>query len=241
MNSNSNPIGVFDSGVGGLTVVKELKSILPYEKIIYFGDTARLPYGNKSKETIIKFTLENILFLLKQEVKLIVIACNTSSSLALPVIKRHFRIPLIGVISPCAKESVYATRNKRVGVIGTKATILSKAYETEIKELDPDIEVKSQSCPFFVPLIEENWLKGEIVTKIIQYYLKPLKDFRVDTLILGCTHYPLLKIKISEVMGKNVVLIDSARQVAIEIKEILEQESLLNKSKRISKNNLVCF
>lgn len=241
MSSNSQGIGVFDSGVGGLTVVKELRKILPQEKIIYFGDTARVPYGTKSKETIIRFTMENILFLLKQDVKLIVIACNTSSSLALPVIKKHFRIPIIGVILPGAKESVYATRNKRIGIIGTRATIASRAYEEEIKKLEPKAKIISQSCPLFVPLVEEGWLEGNIVSSVAGQYLKPLKDFHIDTLILGCTHYPLLKKVIQGVMGKGVSLIDSSKQIAMEVKEILEEGSLLQKSKRAGRNNLYCY
>ncbi len=224
------PVGVFDSGIGGLTVVKELIKILPYENIVYFGDTARVPYGIKSKETIIKFSLENTLFLLQQDVKMIVIACNTSSSLALPVIRRHFKIPIIGVIMPGAKEAVYATKNKKIGVIGTRATINSGAYEEEIKRLDSAVKVYSQSCPMFVPLVEEGWVSDNITTKVAEKYLSPMRSKGVDTVILGCTHYPLLKNKIQEVMGKNVKLIDSAEQVAIEVKQVLSQEGLLNNS-----------
>ncbi|MCX5656850.1 MAG: glutamate racemase [Candidatus Omnitrophica bacterium] len=241
MNSTSQGIGVFDSGVGGLTVVRELRRILPQEKIVYFGDTARVPYGTKSKETIIRFSMENILFLLKQNVKLIVIACNTSSSLALPEIKKHFRIPIIGVILPGAKESVYATRNKRIGIIGTRATIASRAYEEEIKKLEPRAKIISQNCSLFVPLVEEGWLEGDIVNLVARHYLKPLKDFHVDTLILGCTHYPLLKKVIQGVMGKGVLLIDSSKQIAMEVKEILEEGTLLQKGKKSDGNNLYCY
>jgi len=221
-------IGVFDSGVGGLTVVKELIHQLPNESIIYFGDTARVPYGIKSKETVIRFSIENILFLLKNDVKLICVACNTVSSLALPVIKHHFKVPIVGVISPGVREAVYATRNKRIGVIGTKGTIKSRAYEFEIKQLDPKAKVIALSCPLFVPFVEEGWLRGDVVKNVVRSYLKPLKEAGVDTLILGCTHYPLLKPVIKEVMGKNVTLIDSAKQVAIEVKEILTHEGNLN-------------
>lgn len=226
----SRPIGVFDSGVGGLTVVRELIRQLPREDIVYFGDTARVPYGIKSRETVIRFSIENILFLLKQDVKLICVACNTVSSFALPVIKNHFRVPVVGVISPGVREAVYATRNKRIGVIGTKGTINSKAYEKEIKQLDPAMKVFSLSCPLFVPFAEEGWLTGQEVASIAGKYLKPLKEARVDTLILGCTHYPLLKPVIKKVMGGGVALIDSAKQVAIEVKEILAGEGLLNGS-----------
>ena len=177
-------IGVFDSGVGGLTVVRELIRQMPNEDIIYFGDTARVPYGIKSKETVIRFSIENILFLLKHDVKLICVACNTVSSLALPVIRHHFKVPIVGVIGPGVREGVYATQNKRIGVIGTHGTIKSRAYENEIKQLDPDIKVTAVACPLFVPLVEEGWLDGEVVTKIAAAYLKPLKDSKVDTVIL---------------------------------------------------------
>lgn len=224
-------IGVFDSGIGGLTVVKELTKQLPYEDIIYLGDTARVPYGTKSESTVIRFTLENILFLLRGKVKLIVIACNTSSSIALDMVKKYFKIPIIGVIKPGVKEAVYATRNKRIGVIGTAATIRTGAYEFEIKRFDPTIKVTSCACPLFVPLVEEGWISEKITFDIATEYLKPLKKNNVDTLILGCTHYPLLKSVIKKIMGENVVLIDSAMQVAREVKESLRNEGRLN-SKR---------
>lgn len=223
----SKPIGIFDSGVGGLTVVKELINQLPNENIIYFGDTARVPYGIKSKETVIRFSIESILFLLKEEVKLICVACNTVSSFALPAIKNHFRVPIVGVISPGAREAVYATKNKRIGVIGTHATIKSRAYEKEINSLDPKIKITVRACPLFVPFVEEGWHNEKVVFDVARVYLKPLKEDRVDTVILGCTHYPLLKPVIKEVMGRDVVLIDSAKQVATEVKQILANEGLL--------------
>jgi glutamate racemase len=223
------PIGVFDSGVGGLTVVKELISQLPGENIIYFGDTARVPYGIKSKETVIRFSIENILLLLKEDVKLICVACNTVSSVALPVIKNHFRIPIVGVLSPAVREAVYATQNKRIGVIGTPSTIKSRSYEAQIKELDPSIKVFSTATPLFVPFVEEGWFRGKVVSQVARIYLEPLKKARVDTLILGCTHYPLLRPVIQEVLGKHVTLIDSAKQVGVEVKKILSAEGLLNK------------
>ena len=225
-------IGVFDSGVGGLTVVRELIRQLPCENIVYFGDTARVPYGIKSKETVIRFSIENILFLLKQDVKLICVACNTVSSLALPAIKKHFRVPIVGVISPGAREAVYATHNKRIGVIGTKGTIKSRTYEFEIKQLEPQARVTAVACPLFVPFVEEGWLSGDVVLEVARIYLKPLRDARVDTVILGCTHYPLLKPVIKQVLGKNITLIDSAKQVAIEVKKILATEGLLDKGRR---------
>jgi glutamate racemase len=225
-------IGVFDSGVGGLTVVKELIRQLPKENIVYFGDTARVPYGIKSKETVIRFSIENILFLLKQDVKLICVACNTVSSVALPVLKHHFKIPIVGVITPGVREAVYATRNKRIGVIGTKATIKSRTYEIQIKQLDPAVKVFAVACPLFVPFAEEGWLSGDVVLKVARTYLSPLKDAGVDTVILGCTHYPLLKPVIRKVMGEDVALIDSAKQVAIEVKKILAAEDILNYGRR---------
>ena len=224
-------IGIFDSGVGGLTVAKEIIRQLPNENIVYFGDTARVPYGIKSRQTVIRFSIENILFLLKQDVKLICVACNTASSFALPVIKNHFRAPIIGVITPGAREAVYATQNKRIGVIGTKGTVKSRTYETEIKLLDPKAKVTAVACPLFVPFVEEGWLGGEVVLSVARTYLKPLKDAGVDTVILGCTHYPLLKPVIQEVLGKNVTLIDSAKQVAFEIKKILASEDMINRGK----------
>lgn len=225
-------IGVFDSGVGGLTVVKELIRQLPGEDIIYFGDTARVPYGTKSKETVIRFSIENILFLLKQEVKLICVACNTVSSVALPVIKQYFKVPIVGVITPGVREAVYATKNKRIGVIGTSSTVKSRTYENEIKQLDHKVSVMAKACPLFVPFVEEGWFSGKVVAQVAKTYLKPLRDAGVDTVILGCTHYPLLKAVIKEALGKDVILIDSAQQVAIEVKEILSAEGLLSKARR---------
>ena len=174
----NKPIGVFDSGVGGLTVVKELMHYLPGESIVYFGDTARVPYGIKSAETVTKFSIENILFLLKKNVKYVVVACNTASSLALPSIRRFINVPLIGVISPGVKEAVSITRNKRVGVIATRSTIKSNAYAQEVKKIDPSIKVFSQSCPLFVPLAEEGWVKSGVALEVARTYLNPLKKTR---------------------------------------------------------------
>jgi len=229
-------IGVFDSGVGGLTVVKELIRQLPSEDIVYFGDNARVPYGIKSKEIVIRFSIENILFLLKQEVKLICVACNTVSSVALPIIKSHFRVPIVGVITPGVREAVYATQNKHIGVIGTRGTIESHTYENEIRQLDPAIKVTAVACPLFVPFAEEGWLNGSEVLSVAKKYLKPLKDSRVDTVILGCTHYPLLKPIIKKALGAKVTLIDSAKQVAMEVKRILATEGRLNLGARHGKH-----
>ncbi|MDD5746127.1 MAG: glutamate racemase [Candidatus Omnitrophica bacterium] len=223
----SRPIGIFDSGMGGLTVVKEVIRYLPDEDIVYFGDTARVPYGPKSKDTIIRFSIENILFLLRHEVKMIIIACNTSSSVALSIVEQNFKVPIMGVITPGALEAVRLTKNKRIGVIGTRTTVKSGAYEQQILRAAPGMKVYSVACPLFVPLVEEGWVKTPITREIVQTYLAPLKTRGVDTVVLGCTHYPLLKTMIQEVMGKGVTLVDSARQVARQARIILEQEQLL--------------
>jgi glutamate racemase len=221
-NVARKPIGVFDSGIGGLTVVKALIAELPQESIVYFGDTARVPYGSKSKGTIVKFSMENVEFLLRFGVKSIVIACNTASSWALPTLRRYFRVPVVGVIRPGARAAVRLTRNRRIGVIGTQATIRSRAYELELKRLDPSVKVVSQSCPLFVPIVEAGWFAHDITTRVAETYLKPLKQAKVDTLILGCTHYPLLRETIATIMGPHVRLVDSAEQTAAEVKGLLD-------------------
>lgn len=231
----NRPIGIFDSGIGGLTVVREIIKCLPNENIVYFGDTARVPYGTKSPHTVIKFSVENTLFLLRFKVKLIVVACNTSSSYSLPILKDDFKVPIIGVIIPGAEEATKVTKCGRIGVIGTAATIQSAAYEKAIKNINPTQKVFSQACPLFVPLVEEGYLNHKITYDVARMYLKPLKDKGVDTLILGCTHYPLLKEVIKDVMGKDVTLIDSAKQVACHVKEVLAWENLLSKSKKKAK------
>jgi len=218
----NSPIGVFDSGVGGLTVVKQLTGEMPNEDIVYFGDTARVPYGTKSPSTIKKFSIENVLFLMKHNVKLIIIACNTSSAIGLPFLSKYFSVPMIGVIKPGAKAAVRSTRNGRIGVIGTTATISSKAYENEIRAFNPKIRVYSKDCPLFVPLVEEGWAGDGIVDIAARKYLFPLKEKKIDTIILGCTHYPLLKSAIQKMMGKAVRLVDSAEETAKEAKNLLE-------------------
>lgn len=230
--ADARPIGVFDSGVGGLTVVSQIQKLLPGEDIVYFGDTARVPYGTKSKETVTKFSVENVEFLMKNDVKIIVVACNTASSLSLDFLKRCFRVPMIGVIEPGAKASSAATRNKRVGVIGTCATISSLAYERAIKKADPRISVYSQSCSLLVPLVEEGWLNKAITRQVASEYLAPVRSKRIDTLILGCTHYPLLKPVIQDVVGSGVVLIDSSKEVAKEVRLVLDSNCILNNPRR---------
>lgn len=228
--SDARPVGIFDSGVGGLTVFSEVEKILPREEIIYFGDTARVPYGTKSKETVTRFSVENIEFLMKHNVKLILVACNTASSLSLAFLKRCFRVPIIGVIEPGARNAVNITRNDRIGVIGTNATISSEAYEKAIKKISLKVSVYSRSCPLFVPLAEEGWADEKVTGDVAAIYLNGLKKKNIDTLILGCTHYPLLKNIIGKVMGPKVSLVDSAREVAKEAKSILDANGLLNKS-----------
>ena len=227
MHTTRRPIGVFDSGIGGLTVVKALVEELPSESIVYFGDTARVPYGTKSKSTIVKFSLENVEFLLRFDVKCIIIACNTSSSWALPTLRKYFKVPMIGVIRPGAIAAVRQTRTKRIGVIGTRATIQSRAYEVAIHRLDPTVKVFSQSCPLFVPLVETGWLNGSVCRDVTTQYLTPLKQQRIDTLILGCTHYPLLAPTLQRVLGPHVALIDSAQQTIAEVRGLLMGSDLL--------------
>ena len=229
--TDSRPIGIFDSGVGGLTVVGKIQQILPNEDLVYFGDTARVPYGTKSKETITKFSVENVEFLMEHNVKLVIVACNTASSLSLDFLKRCFRVPVIGVIEPGAREAVSSTRNNRIGVIGTHATVSSGAYEKAIRKISPRYSVFTQACPLFVPLVEEGWTDKTVTKEIAGIYLKPIKEKSIDTLILGCTHYPILKVILGKVMGKDVVLIDSAREIAKEAKNILDAGGLLNGSK----------
>ncbi len=231
MIDNNRPIGVFDSGLGGLTAVRQLIKILPNEDIVYLGDTARVPYGNKSKKAIIKFSTQNTLYLLKFKVKLIVLACNTSSSFALNRLKYNFKIPILGVITPGVKAALEVTRNKRIGIIGTNVTIDSNAYQNKIINADPSIKIFAKSCPLFVPIIEEGWLSGKITSSVIRKYLMPLKNAKIDTLILGCTHYPLLKPAIRNIMGPGVKLIDSAKELAISVKQLMDKEGIACKRK----------
>ena len=230
-SNNNNPIGVFDSGLGGLTVVKEIMKRLPNEDIVYFGDTARVPYGTKSKESIIRFSKQNISILLKYKVKMIVVACNSSTSHALPMLRKTFDLPIVGVIIPGAQKAVRATKNNIVGVIATPATIKSSAYEKEVKKWNSGIKVLPQACPLFVPLVEEGWFEHQVTFQIAEEYLNKLKNWGVDTLILGCTHYPLLKPVIRRVMGNDVTLIDSAEEVSQEVKRVLT-ELHLQKTKK---------
>jgi glutamate racemase len=231
LNQRHRPIGIFDSGVGGLTVLKEIIRLLPGESIIYLGDTARVPYGIRSSETVIRYSFENTSFLCSKDIKLLVIACNTASSTGLDAIKKNVPIPVIGVIEPGAKAAVRATVNRKIGVIGTEATIRSSAYTKAIKSIDAGVDVFGCACPMFVPLVEEGWIEGDISTMIAGRYLEGLKDKGIDTIVLGCTHYPLLKKVIAEVMGKGVMLIDSAVETSVEIKTVLSALELDNEQK----------
>ncbi|MCQ9208697.1 MAG: glutamate racemase [Omnitrophica bacterium] len=226
MAKRNRPIGIFDSGIGGLTVVREIIKELPHEDIIYFGDTARLPYGNKSAQTIIKFSSENVRFLLKFSVKFIIVACNSSSSLALATLRRRFNVPILGVIAPAVKKAVQISPNGRIGIIGTRATVGSSCYQRQIKRIKSTAQSFVQACPLFVPLAEEGWTGNEVTLKVARRYLGPLIKKDIDTLILGCTHYPLLKKVIRKVMGKNIKFVDSARETACEARRILEKSQL---------------
>lgn len=222
MKYDKRPIGVFDSGIGGLTVLKEIIKLLPEEDTIYLGDTAHLPYGTKSEETVIRYSIDNTRFLLQHDIKLLVVACNTASAVSLPALRKEFSLPIIGVIDAGARAAVKATKNRRVGIIGTETTIRSSAYTKAMKAIDPDIETIGRPCPLFVPLVEEGWTDDAIAVMVAERYLHPLQEEGIDTLVLGCTHYPLLKNAIHKVMGDGVRLIDSAEETALEVKQILQ-------------------
>ena len=222
----SRPIGVFDSGIGGLTVAAALRQLLPAEDIFYIGDTARVPYGGKSAATIERYSMEISGLLLAEEAKLIVVACNTASALAVPRLQETLRVPVLGVILPGARAAVNATRSRRVGVIGTRATIYSRAYERAIQDLDPEIQVLSQECPLLVPLIEEGWLDDPVSDQVIGRYLDQLVKDQIDTLVLGCTHYPLLRQSIKRFVGPQITLVDSADNCALAVKDLLRKQKL---------------
>lgn len=222
------PIGVFDSGIGGLTVVRELHRVLPSEDIVYLGDTARVPYGTKSPDTVTRFACEDAQFLIKQQVKAVVVACNTATAWAMPELQRRFALPIFGVIVPGARAAMEKTRNQRIGVIGTMSTVRSKAYSNAILARNEDALVFSQACPLLVPLVEEGLLEHKATLIILEEYLRPLLRKKIDTLILGCTHYPLLKKAISQVAGKKVALVDSAECCAQAVAENLGQLGLLS-------------
>ena len=230
-NEGGKPIGIFDSGIGGLTVVKELLRQLPGENTIYFGDTARVPYGTKSERTVIKFSLQNSRFLARFRIKLLIVACNTASAVSLDALRQEFSFPVMGVIEPGVRAALQLTKNRRIGIIGTEATIASRAYIKLIEKIDPSARIFSRVCSLLVPLVEEGWLREEITTAVVRKYLGSLKKESVDSLILGCTHYPLLKPLIQREMGK-VVLIDSAKEVIAEAKRILLSRGMLGSGNR---------
>lgn len=226
IEKKDKPIGVFDSGIGGLTVVREIMRNIPNERIIYFGDTARLPYGSKSKETIIRFSRQIVRFLQEQDVKAIVIACNTASAFALDTLQAEIDVPIIGVVKPGAKVACEATRNGRVGVIATKGTIGSGLYGNLIRQTLPNAQVIGQPCPLFVPLVEEGWRKDPITREVALRYLEPLKQQGIDTLILGCTHYPLLRSLVGELMGPDVTLVNPAYETALQLRSLLREQRI---------------
>jgi len=226
------PIGIFDSGIGGLTVVRQIHKALPHEDLVYLGDTARVPYGTKSPGTVVRFACEDTAFLLRQNVKAVVVACNTASAWALPALEKQFQVPIFGVILPGVRAALEATRSRRIGVIATAATIRSKAYSSGLLARCDTAKVFARACPLLVPLVEEDWLDHPVTRDVLREYLAPLRRHRIDTLILGCTHYPLLKPAIRGVLGRGVALVDSAESCAQYVRERLQQLRLLTTSRR---------
>lgn len=224
------PIGVFDSGIGGLTVVRAMMRLLPHENIVYFGDTARVPYGPKSPQVVREYAAQDTDYLVKHQVKMIVIACNTVSSVALEVVQKHAKVPVVGVILPGAEAAVKASKSKRIGVIGTVGTIASNAYANAIRLCDPQASVTGQACPLFVPLAEEGWIEHAATELIAKEYLFPLKLHKIDTLVLGCTHYPILRPVIQAVVGSGVTLVDSGEATAHVVGDLLDEKGLRNAS-----------
>ena len=230
--SRDGAIGVFDSGVGGLTVLHEIVRALPGEETIYLGDTGRAPYGTKSAETIVRYSMENVEFLMARGIKMLVVACNSVSAVALDAIRARWTIPVIGVIDPGARAAVARTRSGRVGIIGTEATISSGAYTRALRALAPAVEIYMRACPLFVPLAEEGWTEGPIARLVAETYLASLARSGIDTLVLGCTHYPLLKPLIAEVMGPDVAIVDSAEETAREVATLVRTGDLARRDGR---------
>ena len=225
---DTRPIGVFDSGVGGLTVVKQIMKVMPHENIVYFGDTARVPYGTKSKEAVTKYSKQIVRFLQTKDVKAIIIACNTASSNSLEELQKTFDVPLFGVVVPGVEEALRSTKNKKIGVIGTAGTVRSGAYERMICERDREMQVYSKACPLFVPLAEEGWTENEVAKQAARNYLQELVDIGIDSLVLGCTHYPLLKRCIGTTVGDSIKLVDPAKATARRVMNFLREKELLN-------------
>lgn len=223
-NIHTAAVGIFDSGVGGLTVMQKIAALLPHEDIVYFGDTARIPYGDKTPEAIIRYSIENAIFLMEQRIKILVVACNTASAYALEKLKYIFRIPVIGVIEAGVDKAVLETQNQHIAILGTRGTIRSGVYQQEIKKRLPDARIHAIHCPLFVPLVEEQWLSHEATRLIIADYLRPLRNYSVDTVLLGCTHYPLLRELIQQELGGQITIVDSATSCAERVK--LQLDSL---------------
>ena len=230
--SSDLPIGIFDSGIGGLTVVRQIHKLMPNEELVYLGDTARVPYGTKSPSTVVRFACEDTQFLLQQNVKAVVVACNTCSAWALPMLERKFKVPIFGVIVPGVMAALEKTRSGRIGVIGTSATIRSKAYSNGLMARGQKTVVFTRACPLLVPLVEEGWLNHPVTNAILREYLEPMLRQGIDTLILGCTHYPLLKGAIRKVAGAKVALVDSAEACAQYVRDQLQKKGLLCGNKR---------
>ena len=226
----SDPIGIFDSGIGGLTIMQEFMRMLPHERILYFGDTARVPYGNKGPQTIIRYSIENAQFLLEKNIKLLVVACNTASSVAIDSLREAFKIPILGVIEAGAENALSLSRNLRIAVLGTRGTIQSKAYEKAIHKIAPQAAIFPIACPLFVPLVEEEWQHHLSARLIVKEYLSPLQELLVDTVLLGCTHYPLLAPLISQEVGEGIALADSASVCAKQASCLLKERALEAKS-----------
>jgi glutamate racemase len=224
---NPGPIGIFDSGVGGLTVFRAVERALPDERLVYLGDTARVPYGTKSADTVVRYSLEATHFLTRQGVKMLIVACNTASSVAIEGVARAAGVPVLGVILPGARRAVERSRSGRIGIVGTRATVGSGAYERAVRDLSPAVQVISRPCPLFVPLAEEGWNDGEIARSVAERYLEPFRQAGIDTLVLGCTHYPLLREAIGSVMGPDVTLVDSAESVAGDVHDRLRGDPSL--------------
>ena len=234
MKNNNYSIGVFDSGLGGLTVLRELKELMPFEKFIYFGDTAHIPYGNKSKGTVEKYCLDIINFLQTRKIKLIIVACNTASSVALKKIKAFTQIPIIDVVSPCVMDAISKTKKKRVGIIGTETTIKSKSYQKQINTINKDIKIFSKACPLFVPVIEEGATQQKFVMAIAKFYLSKFNKNNIDVLILGCTHYPMIKEIIKNNLSPKIKIIDSAHSTAQYVNSYIHKHQIKSFNKKIA-------
>lgn len=233
MSERSSSIGIFDSGFGGLSVMRAIRAVLPYENVIYYGDTAHLPYGNKSAETILKYSLDNATFLMNQGIKMLVVACHTVCSVAFDELQRVLNVPIVGVIQPSVSEAIEVTKTGQIAILGTRMTVSRSVHQQKISEILPHAEVTSIACPLFVPLVEEGYAEHPLSEMAVQEYLRPLKKKEIDTVLLGCTHYPLLENWIQKELGPNVILVNPAMKCAENIKKLLEQNDLINLQKDI--------